>query len=118
MQYKQGQGSGNPAGVPWTKDIMLAMTKLRKLTPKAVDVIGRHLDSKDQRIAQRAAEVVMDRAMGKPVQTQTIIASASDQHADLRTMAVAQRVAILEKAAELERRKLEQDGVVVHEGEQ
>jgi hypothetical protein len=64
-RWKKGQ-SGNPGGRP---------RKLRDVTelaleasPKAINRLIKLVDSKDERVALAAAQAVLDRAIGKPVQ--------------------------------------------------
>jgi len=64
--WKPGQ-SGNPKGPPkgLTDDIRQAA---RQYTPEALAALAKALDSKGERV--HAASVLLDRAYGKPTQTQ------------------------------------------------
>lgn len=56
MAFKKGQ-SGNPNGrAPLPEDVKI---KLRNLTPKALDTIERHMDSKIPAVAVKAAEIAL-----------------------------------------------------------
>jgi len=65
MAFQKGQ-SGNPGGRPKLPDKL--QSRLRSLTPRAIDAVARALDSDDEKTALQAANFVFDRIYGKPVQ--------------------------------------------------
>ena len=71
MAWKKGQ-SGNPGGRARLPEdlracMTLAMSKAQEATPAAIDTLIQLMKSSDERIALRAAEVLLLRAMGAPV---------------------------------------------------
>jgi hypothetical protein len=58
--------SGNPGGRPKTPPEVKAMFEAKG--PEAFELLSKHLDHKDPRIAQAAAIAILDRAYGKPLQ--------------------------------------------------
>jgi hypothetical protein len=78
MPFKKGQ-SGNPGGRPKLPPEIKQM--LEEKGPEALDLLVKHLQHKDSRIAQAAAIAILDRAYGRPVQqidTNAVFRSASD----------------------------------------
>jgi hypothetical protein len=63
--FQRGQ-SGNPGGRPKLPGEMREMFQAR--APEAFEVLTRHLQSSDPRIAITAASAILDRAYGKPAQ--------------------------------------------------
>jgi hypothetical protein len=59
--------SGNPGGRPKLPAEMREMFQAK--APEAFEVLCRHLDSKDPRVAVAAATQILDRAYGRPVQS-------------------------------------------------
>lgn len=64
--------SGNPSGRPRLPEelracLTLAMSKAQEAAPAAVDRLVQLLKSDDERVALKAAEVLLMRAMGAPV---------------------------------------------------
>jgi hypothetical protein len=59
----------NPKGINGTTSPKAAMVSAaQRLADKAMKVLERNLESEDERIAQQAASMVLDRSFGKPVQ--------------------------------------------------
>jgi hypothetical protein len=56
--------SANPGGRPGVPEVV--RTKLRQLSPRAVDRLGQLLDSPDERIQLEAAKAILDRHLGRP----------------------------------------------------
>ena len=78
MPFEKGQ-SRNPGGRPKLPAEIKQM--LEEKGPEALDLLVKHLQHKDSRIAQAAAIAILDRAYGKPVQqidTNAVFRSASD----------------------------------------
>ena len=63
--FQRGQ-SGNPGGRPKLPAEMREMFQTK--APEAFEVLTRHLQSSDPRIAITAASAILDRAYGKPAQ--------------------------------------------------
>ena len=63
--FKKGE-SGNPGGPPKLPAEMREMFQTK--APEAFEVLTRHLQSSDPRIAITAASAILDRAYGKPAQ--------------------------------------------------
>ena len=63
--FKKGE-SGNPGGRPKLPAEMREMFQTK--APEAFEVLTRHLQSSDPRIAITAASAILDRAYGKPAQ--------------------------------------------------
>jgi hypothetical protein len=70
--------SANPGGRPGVPEVI--KTRLRELSPRAVQRLGELLDSDDERIRLEAAKAILDRHLGRPaIQADlTVHASASD----------------------------------------
>ena len=66
MRYQKGQ-SGNPGGRP--KVDPGVREALRAKTPRAVERLGELLESEDEEVALKAAIHVLDRNLGKPMQS-------------------------------------------------
>ena len=64
-RFQKGQ-SGNPGGRPKLPAEMRELFQAR--APEAFEVLTRHLQSSDPRIAITAAGAILDRAYGKPAQ--------------------------------------------------
>jgi hypothetical protein len=73
--FKKGE-SGNPGGRPKLPADIREAFKAR--APEALEVLTRCLHSDDDRIAMMAAQAILDRAYGKPHQTQSIDANISE----------------------------------------
>src|SRR5262245_25383639 len=58
--------SGNPGGRPKLPTEMKEMFQAK--APEAFEVLCKHLDAKDLRVAVAAATQILDRAYGRPVQ--------------------------------------------------
>jgi hypothetical protein len=58
--------SGNPGGRPKLPAEMKEMFQAK--APEAFEVLCKHLDAKDPRVAVAAATQILDRAYGRPVQ--------------------------------------------------
>jgi len=58
--------SGNPGGRPKLPAEIKEMFQAK--APEAFEVLCRHLDAKDPRVAVAAATQILDRAYGRPVQ--------------------------------------------------
>src|SRR5262245_23303606 len=58
--------SGNPGGRPKLPTEMKEMFKAK--APEAFEVLCRHLNAKDPKVAVAAATQILDRAYGRPVQ--------------------------------------------------
>jgi hypothetical protein len=56
--------SANPGGRPGVPEVV--KTKLRQLSPRAVERLGQLLDSPDERIQLEAAKAILDRHLGRP----------------------------------------------------
>lgn len=66
MPFAKGQ-SGNPTGRPKMDPAIKAMFEARG--PEAFDVVVRHLNDGDPRVALQAAQIILDRAYGKVPQS-------------------------------------------------
>ena len=64
--FQRGQ-SGNPGGRPKLPAEMREM--FRAKAPEAFEVLSRHLQSPDAKVAIAAATQILDRAYGRPVQS-------------------------------------------------
>jgi hypothetical protein len=64
-RFQKGE-SGNPGGRPKLPAEMREMFQSK--APEAFEVLTRHLQSSDPRIAITAASAILDRAYGKPAQ--------------------------------------------------
>ena len=56
--------SANPGGRPGVPEVIKAT--LRELSPRAVERLGKLLDSEDERIQLEAAKAILDRHLGRP----------------------------------------------------
>jgi hypothetical protein len=72
--------SANPGGRPGLPE--LVKTRLRELSPRAVERLGQLLNSADERIQLEAAKAILDRHLGRPaIQADlTVRADVSDAH--------------------------------------
>lgn len=95
MVWTRGQ-SGNPGGRP--KDLKEIQDLARALCPKAIRCLDRIMDDNDAPHAARvaAANVILDRGLGKPVQP-TVIAAIPFEELDDGALLQT----IMRKAAEL-----------------
>jgi hypothetical protein len=64
-RYQQG-ASGNPGGRPKNPPDVIEMA--RALTPRAIGALDKALDDADNSVAIHAAQVLLDRAWGRPAQ--------------------------------------------------
>ena len=78
-RFQPGQ-SGNPSGRPPLDPALKA--RLSALTPKALDVLERGLQSSDQRVALQSAQALLDRALGRPAQAVDVKAETYDASQD------------------------------------
>lgn len=62
MPFVKGQ-SGNPVGRPRIDPAIKAMFEAKG--PEAFEVVCRHLNDSDARVALQAAQIILDRAYGK-----------------------------------------------------
>ena len=64
MPWRKGQ-TGNPGGRPrWTPEVRLAVRRLQKLAPVAVDVLAADLRSRDAKTRREAARTVLAYVLG------------------------------------------------------
>ena len=56
--------SANPGGRPGVPEVV--KTRLRELSPRAVEKLGQLLNSTDERIQLEAARTILDRDLGRP----------------------------------------------------
>ena len=72
--------SANPGGRPGVPEVI--KSRLRELSPRAVQRLGELLNSADERIQLEAAKAILDRHLGRPaIQADlTVRADASDAH--------------------------------------
>jgi len=75
MPWKKGQ-SGNPGGRP--KGIAEITALCQQKSPAATKRIFQLIESEDERVALAAAQTVLDRAYGKPMQHSTVNLSKHD----------------------------------------
>jgi hypothetical protein len=65
MAFEKGK-SGNPGGRP---KVALEIRELaQENSPRALRKLAALIDSEDERVAMSAAEAILDRAIGKPIQ--------------------------------------------------
>lgn len=82
-QFQKGV-SGNPGGRPKeTPEMKDAKDKARKLCPKAVDRLAQLMDSANEQVAAAAANSILDRGLGRPVQA---IVGGDDESNPIRTV--------------------------------
>lgn len=75
MPWKPGR-SGNPAGRPKeTEDMRKARELAQQHSVRAIQRLVKLLGSKNESVVIRAAEVILDRGLGKPVNVIDMLAS-------------------------------------------
>ena len=90
MPFKKGV-SGNPSGR--AKLPAEVKAELRKLTPRAIAVLGELLTSDDDKVRMAAAKEVLDRHLGKPQTEQPEGIDAQRAEADLALVKAKVRIA-------------------------
>ena len=93
MTFKKGQ-SGNPSGR--NKSEAAALQRIKGLTFRAIDRMGKLMESDNEAVALNAAKDILDRGLGKAKQNVAVDVqhSLSDMHlAALRVLSERARIA-------------------------
>lgn len=74
MKGGQSPNPGGRVGVP-----AALRERFQELSPKAIDVLEKALESEDERTRIEAAKTLLDRAIGKPHQSQSVELTETSQ---------------------------------------
>lgn len=108
-RWRHGSNGANNGAITrktaWTPEMREAMLQARKLSVVAMRKVGEMLHSDDDKIAIKAAELVLNRVFGAPKPIEAVEEEAKP--VELDELPVKERIALLEDAAQNVARALE-----------
>ncbi len=77
QKWAKGGPSPNPGGRPAVPKEL--REQFARLAPQAIEVLRQSLDSPDEKIRLAAAQALLDRALGRPHQSQSVEVTEANQ---------------------------------------